>query len=111
MVQESHQAVDSVLNLEKEESRRRRGHITSYDMRNKAIARQYSREFANAYHRKLNHMVERRMKGAIQLTADVWYTCWVNAGQPDLALLNGRITEDTVSDTYIQQHSRNAVHK
>ena len=32
-------------------------------------------------------MVERRMRAAIKLTADMWYTAWVDAGQPDLSEL------------------------
>ena len=29
-------------------------------------------------------MVEKQMRSAIKLTADFWYTAWVNAGKPDL---------------------------
>jgi len=33
----------------------------------------------------LNGMVERRMRQAILAVASLWYTAWVNAGQPVLA--------------------------
>ena len=32
-------------------------------------------------------MVERRMRAAIKMIGDFWYTAWVDAGQPDLNLL------------------------
>jgi hypothetical protein len=44
----------------------------------------YSREYSEAYHRKLNGQVERRMRLSILAVGSIWYTCWVDAGQPDL---------------------------
>jgi hypothetical protein len=38
----------------------------------------------------LNGMVERRMRESIFATASLWYTAWVNAGQPNLADLAGK---------------------
>jgi hypothetical protein len=35
-------------------------------------------------------MIERRMRQSIFTVASFWYTAWVNAGQPDLALLSGK---------------------
>jgi hypothetical protein len=32
-------------------------------------------------------MVERRMRASIKLTGDLWFTAWVEAGQPDLSKL------------------------
>jgi hypothetical protein len=41
------------------------------------------------YHLRLNQMVERRLKASILGVGSMWYTAWVNAGQPDLnALIN-----------------------
>jgi S1/P1 Nuclease len=45
-------------------------------------------EYAHVYHELLNGMVERQMRKAIKLTADFWYTAWVNAGKPDLSDLD-----------------------
>ena len=47
--------------------------------------RQYSSDYTIAYNKKLNGMVERRMRQAIFVVASFWYTAWVNAGQPDLS--------------------------
>ncbi|MEJ7674588.1 MAG: hypothetical protein WKF59_18295 [Chitinophagaceae bacterium] len=48
------------------------------------MIRQYSSAFTIAYNKKLDGMVERRMRLAIYSIASFWYTAWVNAGQPDL---------------------------
>ncbi|MDP4267472.1 MAG: zinc dependent phospholipase C family protein [Bacteroidota bacterium] len=44
----------------------------------------YSEEYANAYDEKTNGVVEERIKNSIYLTACLWYTAWINAGQPNL---------------------------
>ncbi len=56
----------------------------AFEARNNVIIRQYSSAFTRAYDKKLNGMVERRMRLAIFSVASFWYTAWVNAGQPDL---------------------------
>jgi hypothetical protein len=42
-------------------------------------------EYAEAYHDKLNGMVEEQMQKAILAIGSAWYTAWVDAGQPDLS--------------------------
>jgi hypothetical protein len=32
-------------------------------------------------------MVERQMRSAIRMIGDLWFTAWVEAGQPDLSAL------------------------
>lgn len=81
----SHAAVDSVLRFEREQTvlfaaDRKYG----YEERGGQTIRTYSRDFARAYHQQLNGQVERRMRQAVRLVAAFWYTCWVDAGQPDL---------------------------
>jgi hypothetical protein len=44
----------------------------------------YSDEYAAAYHKALNGMVENQLRHAIQDVANFWYTAWVNAGKPNL---------------------------
>jgi hypothetical protein len=84
-VQESAHASDSVLKMEKQLSLRvPSDQRFSYEMRNGMVMRQYSSFYANQYHRKLNGMVERRMRSAIHGVASFWLTAWIDAGQPDL---------------------------
>jgi hypothetical protein len=47
-------------------------------------SKMYSEEYTAAYNRMMDGMVERRMRSAIKMVADIWFTCWVNAGSPDL---------------------------
>lgn len=44
----------------------------------------FSREFSEAFHLETRQMVERQMQLAIKATGDLWFTAWVNAGQPEL---------------------------
>lgn len=85
-VKAAHFALDSVFQLEidvtndigpdKKYSFERRGNVT---------AKVYSYEFSQEYHRRMNGMVERRLRSAIGTVGSVWYTAWVDAGQPDLS--------------------------
>lgn len=88
-VKGSHYAVDSVLHMEKE--------LTAtfpsdkkytYEQRGSTLVQTYSREFCEAYNQQLNGMIERRMRQAIIGVGSVWYTAWVDAGQPDLSKLS-----------------------
>lgn len=84
-VLESAKASDSVLLFEKELSKRfSPDGKYAFEQRNGVIVRQYSSAFTIAFNKKLNGMVERRMRLAIASVASFWYTAWVNAGQPNL---------------------------
>ena len=67
----------------------------AFETKGKTTQRVYSREYAKAYHQLLNGMVERRMKAAIKMIGDFWYTAWVEAGQPDMRkLIDYKPTEE-----------------
>lgn len=87
-VEGSHKALDSVLRIEKE--------VTAsfpsdkkytFEQRGNATVFTYSYDFSQAYHQKMNGMVERRMRKAVLAVGSIWYTAWVDAGQPNLAAL------------------------
>lgn len=87
-VLESANASDSVLSFERELTKEfRDDRKYSFEERNGKIIRQYSKAFTIAYNKKLNGMIERRMRQSIFSIASFWYTAWVNAGQPDLRSL------------------------
>jgi hypothetical protein len=48
------------------------------------VLRTYSSAYVIRYNKLLQDMVERRMRIAIHAVASLWYTAWVNAGQPGL---------------------------
>lgn len=87
-VLESGREADSVLTIEKELSKEFPGDKKySFEERNNLLVKQYSSAYTIAYNKKLNNMVERRMRQAIFAVASFWYTAWINAGQPDLSSL------------------------
>ena len=84
-VLESAKAADSVLLFEKELTKQfGPDKKYAFEVRNNVMIKQYSSAFTIAYNKKLNGMVERRMRIAVFSVASFWYTAWVNAGQPDL---------------------------
>lgn len=90
-VLESAAAADTVLIYEKELSKQFPGDQKfSFEERNGITIRQYSSAFSKAYDKKLNGMIERRMRQSIYAVASFWYTAWVNAGQPDLTKLSNK---------------------
>jgi hypothetical protein len=87
-VARSSAAVDSVLRFEKELSAKfPEDQKYGYEQRGTQTIRAYSREFSRAYHARLNGQVERQMRYAARLIGAFWYTCWVDAGSPDLSQL------------------------
>ena len=87
-VARSHAAVDSVLVFERELTKAfPEDQKYGYEQRGNATVRTYSREFSRAYHARLGGQVERQLRYAARLIGAFWYTCWVDAGQPDLSKL------------------------
>lgn len=77
-------ALDSVLKMEADITRKMGEEAKySFEDRNGQSQRVYSKAFCEAYHKALSGQVERRMQASIQMVADLLYTCWMNAGQPD----------------------------
>ena len=97
-VLQAHLAVDSVLGFERALTERYPEEKKwSYEERNGLMVRNYSRDFARDYQQMLQGQVERQMKKSIKMIADYWYSCWVDAGQPDLqSLLKKPLTEAQV---------------
>jgi hypothetical protein len=87
-VESSHLALDSVLRFEKELTDEFPSDKKySYEQRGNTTVSVYSFEFSQAYHQRLNGMVERRLRQAVIAVGSIWYTAWVDAGQPDLGAL------------------------
>lgn len=85
-VKESHLAVDSVLKIERELTKEFDPDAKySFEQRGNTTVQVYSYEFSQEYHRRMNGMVERRLRQAILAVGSIWYTAWVDAGQPDLS--------------------------
>jgi hypothetical protein len=84
----SHSLVDSVLNTERRLSERYpTGRQRCFEERGgKTVATQCA-EYSRAWSQAMNGMVEERFRAAIHSVGSVWYSCWVDAGQPDLSAL------------------------
>lgn len=82
---ESHSLLEDVLNIEKDLSET----IDSdkqycYDTRREYPVWTQCPEYARAYHEGMNGMVEDRMRKSIISLGSVWYSAWIDAGQPDI---------------------------
>lgn len=97
IVASSHKAVDSVLKLEATLSATYPSDKKySFENRGRKMTKVYSKEYSTAYNKLLNGMVERKMREAIFSVGSFWYTAWVNAGKPNLALLKGNPDSDSL---------------
>jgi hypothetical protein len=89
---ESAAASDSVLKFEKALNQKFPADKKyAFEKRNGTIVRQYSTAYAIAYDKLLDNMVERRMRQSIHAVASFWFSAWVNAGQPDLKEVSGKV--------------------
>jgi len=97
-IEVSNEHLDSVLMIEKSLSEKFGEKKYSFETKGKQTMKVYSTEFSAAYHEALMGMVEQRMRGAVKMIGDFWYTAWVDAGQPDLkALINYTPTEEELT--------------
>jgi len=84
-VEGSFNALDSVLLFDKELSLEfEQDKQYSYEKRGSRTIKVKSAEFSAAYHIKLDGMVERRLRLSITAIGNLWYSAWVDAGQPIL---------------------------
>ncbi len=104
---ESHKALDSVFGFEKKLSvdfpSDRKYAIEARGMTN---VRAFSEEYTSAYSKMMDGMVERRMRSSIKMVADFWFTCWVNAGSPDLRKLEDKpLTPEEKAELEAEENS------
>ncbi len=99
-VTQAHLALDSVLRFERELTLQMGDDKKfSFETRAGKTIKVYSDDFSTAYHTMLNGQVERRMRASIKMVGDFWYTCWVDAGQPNLeALLEKGYTQKEIEE-------------
>jgi len=88
-VARAHVALDSVLYLEKEMQKKSGKKKYSFESKGKRTVKVISVDYAREYHEALNGMVERQMRSSVKMVGDLWYSAWVDAGQPDLKKLIG----------------------
>jgi len=91
LIAESHAAVDTIFTVETD---LRKNYPEDaqfvYDEKGTVIKKQFSKKYCEEFNKKTNNMVERRMQRAVYAVTSLWYTAWVNAGQPDLSRLENK---------------------
>jgi hypothetical protein len=87
VVAKANLALDSVLRFEKQLSQKMGDRKFNFESKGKQTVKVVSVEYARSYHQLLSGMVERQMRESVKMIGDVWYTAWVDAGQPDLKVL------------------------
>lgn len=86
-VDDSYALVDSVLGIEKRLSQTYPADRQyCFEDRLQQTVRVPCPEYAALYQMEMQGMVEKRMQDAILAIGSVWYSAWVDAGQPDLQL-------------------------
>lgn len=93
-IYKAHSNVGHVLEYEKElSSKTHEANKYAFEQRANTLQKVYSKEYSAEYHQMLNGMVEQQMRSSIEMVADVWYTCWVDAKKPNLnELINDTTT-------------------
>ena len=100
----SFKSVDTVLRFERMLSRRFPADKKyTLVLHGKRQVKDYSVEYAKAYHKMLKGMVERRMRSAILAVGSYWYSAWVDAGQPDLNKLIKQPLDDAEKKKILQE--------
>ena len=72
-----------------------------YEKRGTKTIKVKSADFSLAYHTKLDDMVERRLWLSISTIGNLWYSAWVDAGQPILEGMqksNNPFTDEIIID-------------
>jgi hypothetical protein len=105
---EAHRAVDSVISFEAELGRKDGSRKYGFETRGKRTVKLESEAYAKAYHQMLRGMVERQMQSSVKMIGDLWYTAWMDAGQPDLRqLLEYAPSEEEINHRRMELHQWN----
>lgn len=85
IIHESHRLLPEVLGIEKKISYNfPRDEQYCYEQRLDRTVEIQCEAYSRYFHELLDGMVERRMRNSVKAIGSVWYTSWVEAGQPEL---------------------------
>lgn len=94
-IEQANNALDSVLRIEKQLFDKSGDKKFSFETKGKQTVKVISEVYAKEYHVLLSGMVERQFRSSVKMVGDIWFTAWVDAGQPDLkSLINYQPTEE-----------------
>jgi len=93
-VKQANSALDSVLRIEKQVFEKSGAKKFSFETKGNQTIKVISEAYAKEYHSQLSGMVERQFRSSVKMVGDIWFTAWVDSGQPDLkSLINYQPTE------------------
>ncbi len=91
LVKESHAEVDTIyMVLDEMAKTYPSDKMYTFETKGQTLVKQFSEDYSTIFNSKINSMVERQMRRAIHAVASIWYTAWVDAGQPDLKRLEDK---------------------
>jgi hypothetical protein len=107
VIAQSHQQVFFVLSSERElRTHYAPDKIYRPSTVGRKVSPQFTSAYVDAYAESNGKLVEKRMKDAALFTASLWYTAWINAGQPDLSRLSTIENKSTLSNDPEKDHER-----
>lgn len=97
-IAKAHAALDSVFRFEKELFKKESGKKFSFETKGKQTQKVVSSVYSKKYHHLLSGMVERQMRASVKMVGDIWFTAWVDAGQPDLnSIIDYKPSQDEIA--------------
>ena len=104
-IMKTHALVDIVLKTERKLSKKYLSKY-SYEKKGQNLIKVYSYEYSKDYHDALSGQVEDQMLNAIKLLGSFWYTCWIDAGRPNIEeIKEQKIQEYHYDNTNEDDHS------
>lgn len=94
IVLHSYGLVNQVLDIESEvRAQLPVSDLYCYEERNHQIIRLPCAGFTKAYDQAMDNMVAKQWRSAIHNVGSVWYSAWIDGGQPDVKWLNEQMVE------------------
>ena len=82
-VLESHREVTILIDQEaKLNSSFKQSKKYTFEKKGSVLQKNYSVEYSKKYHQVLDHQIENRFQSAYKHVGDIWYSAWIEAGQP-----------------------------
>jgi len=82
-VLESHSQVKNLIDQEaKLNATYRQSKKYTFEKKGNLLQKNYSVEYSKKYHQVLDHQIEDRFQHAYKHVGDIWYSAWIEAGQP-----------------------------
>jgi len=84
-VLETHKKIDALLKAEREVAANVKVGSHVFENKNSYSKKVISRFYAEKFNKKLYGQVEDQLLKSIKMVGDFWYSCWIDAGSPDLS--------------------------